>query len=302
MATYYIGPNGDDTTGDGSESNPWLNLQYARDNSSSDDTILVKQGTLTQTLSIDLGFSNRKIIGETQNPNDTIIDINTLTLEMSVGLADAKTIVKNLTFLGGESSRRKNSNFKTSRFVESSLYFENCVFKNIACGGTTTVRDPESHIFGGDSMGSIRFIGCYFIDLYIIDDGTIFVEGGLLSGNSNMEYELTNCIYYMSGATQSGKLPITTIVGGDPKNCNLKNLIAYDVDGVNGSDRYVAYSYQTTDFVFSDNCCFYGLTDSPSYTIPTDTNIFVDPLFVDGPNLDFRLSSNSPCIGAGTIL
>lgn len=43
--TYYVSPAGSDTTGDGSELNPWKTIQHAANNVSAGDTVEVKAGT-----------------------------------------------------------------------------------------------------------------------------------------------------------------------------------------------------------------------------------------------------------------
>ena len=78
MATFYIATNGSDSTGDGSESSPWFNIFYAADNSRSgtSDTIIVKDGTYTQTLGVDnFSLNNRHIKSESLDPNSAILDL-----------------------------------------------------------------------------------------------------------------------------------------------------------------------------------------------------------------------------------
>ena len=42
--TYYVAPNGDDSTGDGSSAKPWVTITHALDNVPDGSTILVKPG------------------------------------------------------------------------------------------------------------------------------------------------------------------------------------------------------------------------------------------------------------------
>ena len=53
LHTYYISPDGNDTTGDGSLEKPWLNLQYAVDKAVAGDHIVCRGGTYTPTMKKD---------------------------------------------------------------------------------------------------------------------------------------------------------------------------------------------------------------------------------------------------------
>ncbi len=48
-ASYYVSPFGNDSTGNGSESNPWSTPQKAADNVTAGDTVIVKPGTYYDT-------------------------------------------------------------------------------------------------------------------------------------------------------------------------------------------------------------------------------------------------------------
>ena len=50
---YFIAPDGNDVTGDGSIEKPWLNLQYAVDHASSGDHIICRGGTYKPTMKKD---------------------------------------------------------------------------------------------------------------------------------------------------------------------------------------------------------------------------------------------------------
>ena len=56
--TYYISPTGSDTTGDGTEANPWGSLKKAHDNLSPGDTVLVRGGDYYNNQSQDMSYIN----------------------------------------------------------------------------------------------------------------------------------------------------------------------------------------------------------------------------------------------------
>lgn len=53
MATYYVSTTGSDTTGDGSEGNPWASPGYASGQIASDDEIIIDEGTYSITVNTD---------------------------------------------------------------------------------------------------------------------------------------------------------------------------------------------------------------------------------------------------------
>ncbi len=73
-ADYYVATTGSNTTGNGSQGNPWQTIQYAINNVSSEDTINVAVGTYNETLNIE-NRSDITIVGA--DKNTTIIKSST---------------------------------------------------------------------------------------------------------------------------------------------------------------------------------------------------------------------------------
>lgn len=54
MATYYVATTGDDGTGDGSSGNEWLTISYAITQLSASDTLIVRDGTYSESIDVDV--------------------------------------------------------------------------------------------------------------------------------------------------------------------------------------------------------------------------------------------------------
>jgi len=59
---YYVATTGSNTTGDGSAGNPWATIQHAVENVPDDSTILVKSGTYTGRVRLDVAFAQGIIV------------------------------------------------------------------------------------------------------------------------------------------------------------------------------------------------------------------------------------------------
>lgn len=65
--TYYVATDGSDTTGDGSNGNPWATINHARATISDGDTVMVKDGTYTGSVSFGRTFTKLTTF-RAQNP------------------------------------------------------------------------------------------------------------------------------------------------------------------------------------------------------------------------------------------
>ena len=72
--TYYVSKGGSDTSGDGSQSNPWLTIQKAADNVSPGDRVRIMPGTYNEQVVIRTsGTANNYITFESNDPNNLAI-------------------------------------------------------------------------------------------------------------------------------------------------------------------------------------------------------------------------------------
>jgi hypothetical protein len=291
MATFYIATNGSDSTGDGSEANPWFNLFYAAGNgrSGTSDTIIVKDGTYTQTLGANVfSFTNRHIKSESLDPNSAILDFTGLNTQVISGTSEAKIEgirFQNMRVTDGSSSR--------GIFVDfNGEYIKNCIFQGITGSDGPRGRGGSFH------KGSTRYQGCVFIDCWSISPSTS--DGGIFSStNDGYDFELVNCtIYFNANNIPVGLfMPLAVIHmgdGGSNRSATVSNTIVLVDGGTISEFAEIRNGNGTVNTTYS---CLHNANYSDGETgVITD-----DPLLVDSVNGDFRLRPTSPCIGTGVL-
>ena len=291
MATYYISPTGDDSTGDGSEGNPWFNFVYAISTSQTaiDDTIIVKEGTYVQTLGgDDFSIDNRTIISENNNPSATILDFDGIVLQQIS--SDIGGSISGITFKNNGTQDSSRSFIKTF----NGLYIRNCIFENIR-----NQSGPRGR--GGLFTGSDTLVdSCLFIDCFNkgSDDAGLIASSG---GAFNMT--LSNCtVYYnVSNVPLDEFMPNCFVRFDDgPTNVRIMTIKNLILEVVNGS--ITNYNSSDPNDVNTVVTTTYSCIHNANYTDGETGVITSDPLLVDPDNSNFNLRPNSPCIGTGTLL
>ena len=297
MATYYIGPTGDDTTGDGSEGNPWLNIAYAVNNSSITDTIIVKTGTLVQTLgSNGVNWLNRTIRSESGDPRLSILDLSSVTIERII--IDPSGSVSGLTFKG-------NVNNDLNRYfflVEGTI--SDCIFDSCVAGGDLGSDGSRGSIIA-QSSGTVE--RCIFYNTR----RRLASNGGCIMGMRDPLVPTTltvkNCVFVDDGAVIAGVSSLTSIIalaatsGVRTMTVNVNNSIA----SLSSGSLTNGYSLITISLggsgsavnVNTTNSCIHNL----DYTDGETGVITDDPLLVDPDNGFFEISANSPARGLGSL-
>lgn len=305
MATFYIGPNGDDTTGDGSLGNPWLNLEYAINNSNSTDTIIVKKGITIQTLSASISPQSRIIEGETENPEDSVIDFNDNDFRDFQSNGETH-IYRNLTIIHIKLVNTNRSTFSTNY---GTTEVSNCIFKNNDISSTNDNRQPTGHFFGANSGGDVP--GTYIIDKCLFLDN--YVNLSISSSQDSacyftttdlMNVTVTNCNFINTDAPNpTDKVKATGIIGGDGSS-TASLLFENNIFSNKGFDPCI-YQWNfgsplTAGVLTTKNCCFDNIEFESTYPYSETIDcIQSDPLFVDYKNEIFNLRPTSPCIGLG---
>ena len=290
MATFYIAANGSDSTGDGSESSPWFNLFYAASNSRSgtSDTIIVKDGTYTQTVGAsNFSLNNRHIRSESLEPNSAILDFASLDTQNISGTSEAKIEgikFQNMQVIDGN-SRGVFLNFDGE-------YIKNCIFQRI------TGKDGPRGRGGSFHAGSTRYQSCIFIDCWSGSSDTN--NGGVFSSTSGgYDFELVNCTIYFNANNIPAEnfMPVAVIHmgdGGSNRSATVSNTIVLVDGGTISKFAEIRNGNGTVNTTYS--CLHNANYSDGEIGVITD-----DPLLVDSVNNDFRLRPTSPCIGTGVL-
>lgn len=279
MATYYISPAGNDTTGDGSSGNPWLTFSKFLSSSASGDTCSAANGTYT--------FVSGLVIN-----NRNLIAANTGLAVFSNGIGVVWSFVNtvnitgikfsNLTYTGGSDWHLfggNNANFAAT--------FTNCTFQNFTLDGTSAVFAGSRQ--AAEITTSMTFVNCLFDNIKNDNTG---VTDALFSNSlaNTTTLAMTGCTIY---PRQTGVTALHFILrnGAGTLNSTIKNTIFMNDTGATITWNSGAVSATVT---YSD---FYLITSSPAGT----GNITADPLFVDPANSNFNLRPTSPCLGTGSL-
>ena len=302
MATFYIGPSGDDAN-DGSYATPWRNLWYAVAQSGATDTIIVKQGVTVCNSShmgnvINLNF--RQIIGETGYPADCVIDGNQLAIWQDAA-GDEGSAIQGITFKNSRTSRNRNY-----FFMDYSGVVEDCIFEKI------TVRGDPNDVQGasGIAFGDTTFRRCVIKDIacYASRFTNFFgVRPNLQAPHMRVE----NCVIVDSGNPPPNSRGSSAFVfvrqannpAGSYYRLDFVNTIVLDEAGwANGMYGVFDNPIADSDVTF-DHCCYFGsaFQDPGAVGLTITDTINANPLFVDAPNGDYRLRPGSPCIGSGKL-
>lgn len=294
MAEYYIAPSWDDSTGDGSQGNPWRNFVYAVDNSDTTDTIRVMQGTNTQTVwrtNEPIPLSNRKVKWVSWNPWDTILDFSTNPVDwIQSWWPESDGEISSIMF-------QNNTTIRPFIAVYQSP-IKNCVFKEFICPADSSTTAARAWLINNCNC---TISWCVFWNMR---RNTTWVASGIFTirwvGRTTTT-KVENCVVYLDGNNPAGSLTMDYIIAVREDNwytiwVELKNCIVQLEDGNSllrdYSYTHIGMGYTTTQYSCARNVIY---NDWEEWVI-TD-----DPLFVDADNGNFRLRPDSPCIWTGSL-
>ena len=268
MATYYIATTGNDSTGNGSSSTPWLTLSKAYTSSTTGDTIIVKDGTYTFATAT---MSNRTI--QAANNGLAIFDGASATALWTLSnMALTGLVFQNFSYNSGNAGLFS---------FGASVSFSNCIFKSLTVG--TSYR--ASLFYTLTASSTLTLTSCVIYAITSSGGG-----GGLFdvfNSPSGVSIALTGVVVYGS-VTGSSRLAFIFQLTGSP-TIAVKNSIFNNASGGTctwGGGNTATYT-----------CC-YNLTSGP-----TGTGVITsDPLFVDAAGGNFRLRPTSPCLNTGSAV
>lgn len=292
MATYYINADtGNDTTGNGSSSTPWLTLSKAISSSATTDTIILQSATNAYTMSGDLNLGSRTFTGV--SPSATRVDAGGASRQFIVTPASSTPTVNNIRFTNFLYSSSNKAVFYCA-VPSCNLTVNDCQFDNISVYSDNNNNSGAVFLQFNNSEGSTNNINrCLFYNIKknAAASNITCVLSAAANGAVKPITNITGCTFYISA---TGTTKLAYFIGTFSLYYgvyNIKNTIIYQTDT---SVPFVSNTYtQTTSY-----------SDIIGYSsAPTGTGVISsDPLFIDAANNNFKLRPTSPCIGTGTLV
>jgi hypothetical protein len=274
MATRYISTTGNDTTGDGTEGNPWATIAKAYASSASGDTIVAAAGTYAM-YGQQAWQKNLTLIGA--GSTLTILDGGGGYSQLTANYASTICVFQDLQFyrFGG-----------TYRLID---IFGGCDWTFRRCGFRSCYplgNNQGGLIASGQGMSGVETItidACWFYDCDCYDAGESTVVNLAAFGATQHNLNVFNTLFLFttSGARQFNNWLM--LRWAHTFNLTIKNNIFYSNSGtsVGGIRDYSGSAVLVLDF---ENNCWSGVTQQPG-----TGDILADPLLWDVGSLDFRL-------------
>ena len=286
MAEYFISPSGNDTTGNGSESTPWLTFAKFLSSSASGDTCICAAGTYTWATATIAG----RIVRGPAVDNPAVFDGAAAAVKWTIS---GGSTFENIEFTNAVSpSAQTFFQIATSSQIE----FTSCRFIDLVWNGGANDGFVGPSVAGATPAMAVRFSGCLFNDV-VANTGSgriLFSQRAGGSLNIPLTMEFFNCILYF-GSTS----PTTFSYLFNEHEASLEllvimtNTIIANATGATLTWMPVASFTNTLT-----NCTFHNITSVPSGT----GNITSDPLVYDAASGNFNLRPTSPAISAGTLV
>lgn len=270
MASYYISPTGNDTTGNGSFATPWLTLNKAHTAASSGDTIYFMNGTHTMTNET----INKNLTFEGVNKGLAIVNaadaVTRWTQSSTAVWTFKKLIFRNMRNATAGSTFSSVGVFET----RSNITIDDCLFEDFEVfnassatygaglfrqlnTGVYTVTNSIFNVGNGSVQATLMGTDNALARNLVFDKSTFYNCASIASARSaDITIDITNCIFWREN--QSGSVDLFR------KGNALVNIVVTQ---------------------FDNNC-----TGEQYTTIPSgNNNITSDPQFVDALGGNFNL-------------
>lgn len=303
MATIYLSPSGNDTTGAGTSGNPYKTLFKSISVSSNGDTIYHLTGTYTSLGTIAAITKSLTITGA----SGVVIDLSAYPAGSygSIFVHSADVTWSGLTidkYLYGNDTANATYALFERGVDDVNVTFNNMIISNAKHkarsgydrGGLISTGLGSVGKYGG----SYTFNRCLFynIEQYGVASPTVsgYMINSVGTASKPVTFNVTNCTFHFRSPSSGNSASNGIWHYCTYNTINWKNSIIYNETG--GTFNWTNYTASTTtNYNYNDS---YLLTGAPSGT----GNITSDPLFVDLTNRNFRLRPTSPCIGTGTVV
>jgi hypothetical protein len=308
LMVMHVSTTGSDSTGDGSEANPFATIQTAIDSSSDGDTVLVAAGSYCDTIN----FVGKNIVVASHfiiDQDEAFVDSTILGITYdNYYNGDCADFFDGIQFINGEDSSAVLTGFTiTSTFGRSPIQ---CVdssptlsyltlrdnYTNDDGGGAIYLVNSNSNlenlIIKDNSKGSHNYggAGIFAENSFISINNSLIANnfssspphnddtltGGIVAMNSILELD-NNTFYGNSGEFYGGAIHFDTSSSGI-----ITNSIFWENEGPEGITGVATITYSIVQ----------GGWDG-------EDNIDADPLFCNPDSGDYTLATNSPCVGTG---
>lgn len=297
MTTYYINADtGDNNTGNGSISLPWLTLSKFYSSSQPGDTVIAQNSVNTYAIS-DMYITNRTVQGEEVDGSGAIFDGGGAQRIWQVDRG--ATVLEKIT-IRNVSTKSAGHIYPNEGSGSNSYGYPSFIFLTSDSARTIpvslTMRNVVMSYVTGGQFGVLHsWCGPATFDVAscLFDHASSLFQCSSSGTSSQINLSIVNCTYYSTGSTSK-------ILFGGPyvsSSYTLKNTIFVNASGSNPVFEQVQYSTNFQSRSIS-NCCINGLSSVPAAV----NSITSDPLFVDPNNGLYSLKTGSPCIGTGTLL
>jgi hypothetical protein len=280
MATYYISPTGNDSTGAGTSVSPWQTISKAYTSSTTGDTIVCLAGTFTW---VGQSFGTARTITG-QGIGVTIFDGANAVLTWSIS---ATVSITSISFQNASSS--VGSDVFEFTFNAVTLSFTTCSFTNLVGLGNWAIFGTSNN--PGLVNLALTFTGCLFNNCIAAAAAPNVLFSTRTSGGGLTITMINNTLY----SNVAAALTLTLFQNFDTMTNVYTNNIFYNANGT--PQPWAAGGALVTSETGSNNDII-GYSSPPSLPNQLST----DPLFVDPVNNNFNLRPISPCIGAGTMI
>lgn len=331
----FVAKNGNNTTGDGTITNPYLTINYAISQASDGDKIYVRPGTYAETVDINKGVvihSDAERLGNSAYRDSTIIDGgDNICVQVVNQYSDFETELAGFTFKDGSQTSGDNQGaLKFQNSSNVSVLVKNSRITSSAdngqcCGNggviyASNIRKLTFRDMLIDNNGSSTQEARSIIALWGVSQGVDFINTRFINNhvterlihiNNYTDVYVENSVFYGNSA-QWDNQPIFfldysgTVVLNHVTVSNNDGHQAMYVASLNGNTEFYAFNSILDAFQVLNSSRDYNISNSfirNNSLSGNGNNLGIDNVFGNSSavsNVNYSLASSSAAIGIGT--